>query len=412
MHPFTLCFLIAIAARLVLRIGLAARQIRHVTAHRAAVPPAFADRIPLAAHQRAADYTCVRSRFSMIGTVADAAILLALTLGGGLDLLDRAARDIATQPLLQGVVLVALVVAVTSVLELPFDLWRTFRIEQRFGFNRMTFALFFTDLAKSTLLGAAIGLPFVTLVLWLMGAMGSAWWFWVWLAWASFNLAMLVAYPLWIAPLFNTFTPLADESLRTRIETLLARCGFTVQGVFVMDGSKRSSHANAYFTGFGASRRIVFFDTLVKQLAPPEIEAVLAHELGHFRLRHIVKRMVLMLGLGLAGLWALSFLMQQPWFFGALGATQPSTAMALVLFFVALPAFLFPLEPLAALYSRRHEFEADQYAVRHASGADLSRALVKLYEDNAATLTPDPVHSAYYDSHPPASVRIARLQGA
>ena len=412
MHPFTLCFLIAIALRLVLRIGLAARQIRHVTAHRAAVPPAFADRIPLAAHQRAADYTCVRSRFSMIGAVADAAILLALTLGGGLDLLDQAAGGFATQPVLQGVVLVALVVAVTSVLELPFDLWRTFRIEQRFGFNRMTPALFFTDLAKSTLLGAAIGLPFVALVLWLMGAMGSAWWLWVWLAWALFNLAMLVAYPLWIAPLFNTFTPLADASLRTRIETLLARCGFTVQGVFVMDGSKRSSHANAYFTGFGASRRIVFFDTLVKQLAPPEIEAVLAHELGHFRLRHIVKRMVLMLGLGLAGLWALSLLMQQPWFFGALGATQPSTAMALVLFFVALPVFLFPLEPLAAVYSRRHEFEADRYAIRHASGADLARALVKLYEDNAATLTPDPVHSAYYDSHPPASVRIARLQDA
>ena len=292
---------------------------------------------------------------------------------------------------------------------LPLGLYGTFVIEQRFGFNRMTPALFALDLAKQALVGAALGIPLVLLVLWLMQAMGERWWLWVWLAWMGFNLLVLLVYPTFIAPLFNRFTPLEDPQLAARIERLLARCGFRSSGLYVMDGSRRSAHGNAYFTGFGAAKRIVFFDTLLERLAPAEVEAVLAHELGHYRRHHVWKRVALMFAVSAALLWGLAQLAAEPWFYEGLGVTARSTATALLLFFLVVPVFLFFLQPLASLLSRRHEFEADAYAASHASAAELVRALVKLYKDNAATLTPDPLHSAFYDSHPPAAARIARL---
>jgi len=305
---------------------------------------------------------------------------------------------------------VASVVLLLSLLELPFSVYRTFVVEERFGFNRMTPALFLADLAKHALLGAALGLPLLLLVLWLMQRMGEQWWLWVWFAWTSFNLLVLLAYPAFIAPLFNKFTPLADAKLAGRIEALLARCGFRSNGLFVMDGSRRSAHGNAYFTGFGAAKRIVFFDTLLSRLAPGEVEAVLAHELGHYRRHHVWKRIGVMFALSLGLLWVLGRLIDQPWFFDGLNAGAPATAMGLLLFVLVMPAFTFFLQPLTSLYSRKHEFEADAYAAANASAAELVRALVKLYQDNAATLTPDPLHSAFFDSHPPAATRIARLQ--
>ncbi len=302
--------------------------------------------------------------------------------------------------------------AISAVIDLPFALYRQFVIEARYGFNRMTLGLFFADLLKHTLLGVVIGAPVILAVLWLMGAMGSAWWFYVWLFWCAFNLLILFIYPTWIAPLFNKFAPLEDGEMKSRIEALLARCGFRSNGLFVMDGSKRSSHGNAYFTGFGNNKRIVFFDTLLARLAPPEVEAVLAHELGHFRRRHVVKRIVFMFAAALGFLWLLGQLIDAPWFYAGLGVPAQSTALALILFFLVIPVFTFPLSPLLSRMSRRHEFEADAYAAAQTAAADLGRALVKLYEDNAATLTPDPLHSLFYDSHPPAAQRIARLQAA
>jgi STE24 endopeptidase len=301
---------------------------------------------------------------------------------------------------------------VAGIIDLPFSLYRTFRIEARFGFNRMTLKLWLADLVKGLVLGALIGLPLIFIVLWLMARMGELWWLYAWLTLIAFNLALVVLAPSVIMPLFNKFTPLEDQTLKARIEALLAKCGFKSKGLFVMDGSKRSSHGNAFFTGFGRTKRIVFFDTLISRLEPQEIEAVLAHELGHFSRRHIIKRMVVQFATSLALLWVLAWLMQNDWFYTALGVDSRSTAMALVLFFVAAPAFTFLLSPIGSLYSRKHEYEADAYAAQHAPPQDLVRALVKLYEDNAATLTPDPLHSAFYDSHPPASLRIARLQAA
>ena len=349
----------------------------------------------------------------LIGLTVEIALLLGLTLGGGLDTLAGFWR---TQ--LDGIgyelALIFSVAMLSGVIDLPLALWRQFVIEARFGFNRMTPALFFLDLLKSTVLGAAIGTPVILAVLWLMGAMGALWWLYVWLFWCSFNLLILFAYPTWIAPLFNKFTPMEAGETKTRVEALLQRCGFRSGGLFVMDGSKRSAHGNAYFTGFGRNKRIVFFDTLLKRLQPEEIEAVLAHELGHFSHHHVFKRIVMMFAVSLAFLALLGQLIEVPWFYTGLGvdSANQGTAMALILFFVALPAFTFPLTPLGSLLSRRHEFEADQYAAAHASSTDLVRALVKLYEDNAATLTPDPVHSLFYDSHPPAAIRISRLQAA
>jgi STE24 endopeptidase len=411
MNAFTLAFLAALLLVTATRIWLALRHIRHVMAHRERVPAEFAGSVPLAAHQKAADYTRARTRLGILEALVSAAVLLGFTLGGGLEwLYDAWARLFEAGGYAHGIALILAVAALTGLIDLPFSIYRTFVIEAKFGFNRMTPALFVADLAKSIALGLAIGVPLLLAVLWLMAQMGDLWWLYVWLTWVGFNLLMLVAYPTLIAPLFNRFTPLADQTLQARIERLLAKCGFRSKGLFVMDGSKRSSHGNAYFTGFGAAKRIVFFDTLLSRLAPAEVEAVLAHELGHFKRHHVWKRVAWLFLASLGFLALLGYVIGEPWFYEGLGVDRRSTAVALVLFFMVVPVFTFLLAPIGSVYSRKHEYEADAYAASHASGEDLVHALVKLYQDNAATLTPDPVHSAFYDSHPPAALRIARLQ--
>ncbi len=411
LNTFSLVFLGALALMVALRVWLGSRQVSHIIANREKVPEQFADRISLFAHQKAADYNVARIRFGRLALAVEIAVLLAFTLGGGL----QALHDFWSSQLQgawYGIALIFSVMAISGVVDLPLSLYTQFVIEEQFGFNRMTLRLFVSDLLKQLALGLAIGTPVLLAVLWLMAQMGERWWLYVWLFWCAFNLLILFIYPTWIAPLFNKFTPLEDAALKARIEALLTRCGFSSSGLFVMDGSKRSAHGNAYFTGFGKTKRIVFFDTLLNRLQPEEVEAVLAHELGHFRHRHIIKRIVLIFGTTLFLLFALGQLMQTDWFYAGLGVTSGdarSTAMALILFFLTVPVFTFLATPLASLLSRRHEFEADRYAAAHASAADLIRALVKLYEDNAATLTPDPLHSLFYDSHPPAALRISRL---
>ena len=407
---FTWVFLAALALATATRLWLAARQSRYVRAHRDAVPAPFAGVIPLAAHQKAADYTVVKTRLAMIEVCISVTLVLVLTFGGLLQWLSDAWSG-ATEPggIAHGVALIVSVVALLSALELPLTLYRTFVVEARFGFNRITLRLFLVDLAKQTLISAVLGIPLLTLVLWLMAKMGGLWWIWVWAAWTVFNLLVLLIYPTFIAPLFNKFIPLADRTLAERIESLLARCGFHSSGLYVMDGSKRSSHGNAYFTGFGAAKRIVFFDTLLSRLAPGEVEAVLAHELGHFKRHHVWKRVAVLFAASFALLWVLGRLIGEEWFYAGLNVSTQSTATALLLFVLVTPVFTFFLQPLTSLHSRRHEFEADAYAASHASAAELVQALVKLYQDNASTLTPDPLHSAFYDSHPSAATRIARL---
>lgn len=406
---FTSVFLIFFALTLFTRLWLKIRHIRFVAAHRAAVPADFAERIVLPDHQKAADYTVDRSRTAILGMLIEAVVLLAFTLGGGL-----AALHDLWSPRLDGIpyglAMIFSLTLISGLIDLPLSLYSQFVIEARHGFNRMSPGLFFADLLKQTLLGIAIGAPVIAAVLWLMGAMGQYWWLYVWLFWSGFNLLIMFIYPTWIAPLFNKFSPLEDGEMKARIEALLARCGFRSSGLFVMDGSKRSSHGNAYFTGFGNNKRIVFFDTLLSRLDPPEVEAVLAHELGHFRKKHVVKRMVLMFAGSLGFLWLLGQLIDAPWFYAGLGVPAQNTALALILFFLVMPTFTFPLTPLMSQLSRRHEFEADAYAAQHAAADDLVRALVKLYQDNASTLTPDPLHSLFHDSHPPAAQRIAHLQ--
>jgi STE24 endopeptidase len=409
LNPFSLAFLAALLAMFILRLWLAQRQISHVIAHRAAVPASFADRIQLAAHQKAADYTVRRTRFGRIDLAVEVALLLALTLGGGLQVLhDFWSPRLDGLP--YGVALIFSVLAISAIVDLPLALYRQFVIEEEFAFNRMTPRLFLADLLKQAALGVAIGTPVLLAVLWLMERMGSLWWLYVWLFWCVFNLLILFLYPTWIAPLFNKFVALDDAPLKARVEALLSRCGFSSSGLFVMDGSKRSSHGNAYFTGFGKSKRIVFFDTLLGRLQPLEVEAVLAHELGHFKHRHVLKRIAMLFAMSLGFLAILGQLIDASWFFNGLGVEAQNTALGLLLFFLAAPVFTFLLTPLLSLLSRRDEFEADRYAADKASANDLVAALVKLYEDNAATLTPDPLHSLFYDSHPPAALRIARLQ--
>jgi len=406
---FRIVFLVLLVFSFLAKLWLDLRHLRHVGKHRNQVPATFASRIGLESHQKAADYTCAKTRQDMLSTLVETALLLAFTLGGGI----QALHDILSaqlQGLAYGVALIFSVMVISALIDLPFSLFRQFVIEERFGFNRMTFALFLADLGKQMALAILIGTPVLLAVLWLMGAMGELWWLYVWLFWSVFNLLILFIYPTWIAPLFNKFTPLADEALKTRIEKLLERCGFSASGLFIMDGSKRSRHGNAYFTGFGRSKRIVFFDTLLERLQPAEIEAILAHELGHFYHRHIIKRIVLLFSLSLAFLWLLGQLINAPWFYQGLGVSAENTALALILFFLAMPVFIFPFSPLMSVLSRRHEFEADAYAARHASADDLIHSLVKLYEDNASTLTPDPLYSLVHDSHPPAALRIAHLQ--
>ena len=405
---FSFVFILALCATVALRCWLAVRQLKHVAAHREAVPAQFAGRITLGSHQKAADYSMTRTRLGFLSLAIEVAVLLAFTLGGGLQLLhDWWATRL--DGLAYGVALIFSVMAISSLVDLPLLLYTQFVVEEKFGFNRMTLKLFFADLAKQTLLGALIGTPLLLAVLWLMAQAGSLWWLYTWVFWCGFNLLILLIYPIWIAPLFNKFTPLADNELKARIENLLTRCGFASSGLFVMDGSKRSNHGNAYFTGLGKSKRIVFFDTLLSRLQGGEIEAVLAHELGHFKHRHVMKRIVLMFSLSLGFLALLGQLMTADWFYHGLGVSTQNTALALILFFLVVPVFTFLLTPLSSLLSRRHEFEADRYAAEHASASELTNALVKLYEDNAATLTPDPLHSLFYDSHPPAALRIAHL---
>ena len=407
---FTLVFIIALACTSLARLWLARRHLGYIAAHRAAVPEAFREKIALADHRKAADYTSAKTRFAMLGILFDAVLLLAFTLGGGIQSIANLCNAWFDAPLVQGAATIAAVLLLAALLETPFNLYRTFVIEARFGFNKMTPGLYLIDALKGLLLGAILGLPLLSGVLWLMSAMGPYWWLYVWLAWMVFNLLILFIYPTFIAPLFNKFTPLQDAALRARIEALLGKCGFTASGLFVMDGSKRSAHGNAYFTGFGKTKRIVFFDTLLERLNGGEVEAVLAHELGHFKRRHVLKRIVATFAMSLGFLWLLGQLMQTAWFYGGLGVNTPSTALALLLFFMILPTFSFLLSPLLSAYSRRHEFEADAYAAGQTAATDLASALVKLYQDNAATLTPDPLYSAFYDSHPPAALRIAHLQ--
>ena len=410
---FALVFLTALMATVLLRTWLALRQLRHVETCRDAVPAEFADRIPLAEHQKAAAYTCAKTRLGLAEFAAGTLLLLALTYGG----LLQASHDFWLRYFTAGgyahsLALFASVALAGFIIDLPFALYRTFILEARYGFNKMTWPLFLADLLKQGVLAVLIGAPVLLAILWLMAAMGRYWWLYVWLFWLAFNLLVLLLYPTIIAPLFNKFVPLDNADLKTRIEALLSRCGFRSSGLFVMDGSKRSAHGNAYFTGFGAAKRIVFFDTLLERLAPTEIEAVLAHELGHYQHRHVWQRIVLLAALSLCFLWLLGLLIGQPWFFAGLGVSSQGTAMALILFSLTLPVFTFPLAPLMSSISRRHEYQADAYAASQTKASDLIAALVKLYRDNAATLTPDPLYSLFYDSHPPAALRIAHLHSA
>ncbi len=408
---FATLFVTLLILSAVVKGSLMERQIRHVRARRDTVPDAFAESITLSSHQRAADYTGSRMRLGMFETAVGAAFVLALTLGGGIQFVHDAWTAVfAPGGLAHGVALLASIGVLGWIVDLPFGLYRIFVIEKRFGFNRLTPALFVADTAREALLAALIGLPLLGALLWLTAAMGELWWLWVWAFWLAFNLLVMLVWPTFIAPLFNKFTPLADAALKARVEALLARCGFQSKGLFVMDGSRRSAHGNAYFTGFGASKRIVFFDTLLEKLNADEVEAVLAHELGHFRHRHIVKRLAILAPASLALLALLGWLIQQPWFFAGLGTNATDTATALALFFLVLPAFTFPLAPLASHWSRVHEYEADAYAAKQTRASDLAAALVKLYRDNASTLTPDPLYSRFFDSHPPAALRVARLQ--
>jgi len=412
----TLAFAAALLASLVTKFWLASRQMRHVAAHRERVPAAFAGTVSAEAHRKAADYTLAKGRFGLLSTAFGSAVLLGWTLLGGLDVLNMALRDAllpAAGPMAYQLALLAAVTLIGGLLDLPFEWYSTFRIEQRFGFNHMTGKLFMLDLVKGLALGAAIGLPLAAGVLWIMGATGGLWWLWAWGAWVAFNLVLLVLYPTVIAPIFNKFEPLADEGLKTRVQALMQRCGFAAKGLFVMDGSRRSAHGNAYFTGLGASKRVVFFDTLLSRLSPPEVEAVLAHELGHFKHRHVQKRMVMLFGFSLAALALLGWLTGQSGFYTGLGVTPnigaPNDALALLLFMLALPPFTFFVAPLMAHFSRRDEFQADAYACAQADGGSLASALIKLHQDNAATLTPDPLYVRFYYSHPPASERLAAL---
>ncbi len=410
---FSVLFVVFFALTLGVRFWLANRHIRHVLRHRASVPAEFAPKVPLAAHQKAADYTVAKTRLGIVSMLWGGVVLIGFTLLGGLQALSFGLLGLLGPGMAHQMALVVAFAIVSGLLDLPFDWYRQFVLEERFGFNKMTPGLWLADLLKGALVGAVIGLPLLWVILALMEQSGDLWWLWAWCVWSGFQLLMMVLYPTVIAPMFNKFTPLADVSLKERIEGLMARVGFASKGLFVMDGSKRSAHGNAYFSGFGVNKRIVFFDTLLSRLDPHEIEAVLAHELGHFKLRHILKRIVVMFGLSLAFLALLGYLKTQAWFYTGLGVLPMMNAsndgMALILFMLVLPVFTFVLSPLSSISSRKHEFEADAFAAKHTDSSHLVSALVKMYEDNASTLTPDPLHSAFYDSHPPASVRVKHL---
>ncbi len=434
---FTCAFLAAVVLSTGLKLWLSTRQMRHVGRHRSAVPIQFQEKIKLSSHQRAADYTLARHQFGLLALAIEVLVLIGLTLFGGLQWLYELTQSwfsvegvaglgaatqlggaaVAAHPSLWSsvgpvLVFVVLVTVMTSLIDLPLDWYRQFVIEEKFGFNRMTVRAWLKDGLTGTLVAAVLGLPLLGIVVWLMKSAGQSWWLWAWAVWVVFSLSVMVIFPVWIAPLFNKFEPLVEGQTRSKVESLLARCGFASNGLFVMDGSKRSSHGNAYFTGIGKKKRIVFFDTLLSRLTDDEVEAVLAHELGHFKHKHVFKRLLTSFVFSFLGFAFLGWIMQQPWFYQGLGMTpdlKQAQGPALVLFMLVLPVFLFPFHPLASFFSRKDEFQADQFAAQTSSADNLVQALVKLYDDNASTLTPDPVYSAFYDSHPPAMVRIQRL---
>ncbi|MCW8964564.1 MAG: M48 family metallopeptidase [Gammaproteobacteria bacterium] len=412
LNEYSWLVLAVLAAGLCVQLWLAWRHIGHVRKHNNQVPDAFTSKISLEAHQKAANYTIAKTHLGVANTLLNAGVLLIWTFAGGLEILDQLWRTTGWDTLYTGTALLLTFMLIGILIDLPLSLYSTFVLEEEYGFNKMTLKIFFTDMVKGIALAGAIGTPLIMLILWLMEKSGSLWWFYVWAVWMGFSLLLMWAYPKFIAPLFNKFEPLEDEELKNRITALLNKCGFASNGIFVMDGSTRSGHGNAYFTGFGANKRIVFFDTLIKSLSVDETEAVLAHELGHFKRNHIKKTIALMAAMSLAGLAILGWLIDQPDFYTGLGIDTPSTYMGLLLFVLVIPLFTFFISPLFSAFSRKNEFEADDYAKQQSNAADLVSALVKMYEENASTLTPDPLHSAFYDSHPPAPVRIARLQGA
>lgn len=421
---FTILFASAIVLQLGIELWLAMRQARHVTQHRGVVPPAFAHRMTLFAHQRAADYTVDCVRLGMLENVFSALVLISWTLLGGLDALNQALLSWTGPGFIQQLSVLLVFAAVSALLGLPWSLFKTFVIEQRYGFNKMTMRLWLADALKSMLVAAMLGIPLAAAVLWLMQMAGSLWWLWAWALWVGFNVLLMWLFPTVIAPLFNRFKPLEDIQLKERIEALMARSGFQAQGLFVMDGSKRSAHANAYFTGLGNAKRVVFFDTLLNKLSPAELEAVLAHELGHFKYKHITKRLWSFFALSFVGFAALGWLLHQAWFYWGLGvmpamavhttgfelAVGNNSALALILFSMVISVFGALFQPIWSQLSRKHEFEADAYAVAQTNSQDLANALLKLYEDNASTLTPDPLYARFHYSHPPATERLARMQ--
>jgi len=410
MHTFTLIFLVALFLSSAVQFWLSFRQIRHIAQHRETVPTAFADKISIEEHQKAADYTKTKGLFGFIEMAIGIVLLLIWLYGGGINWLDQMARSFSFGPIVTGVIVILSFTLISGIIDLPASLYKTFVIEEKFGFNKLTLKTLFSDMIKNTLLGIAIGAPLLALILWLMNSAGDYWWFYAWVALSSFSLLMMWAYPKFIAPIFNKFTPLEEGETLVLIKSLLARNGFNSDGVFVMDGSRRSSHGNAYFTGFGKNKRIVFFDTLLKHLSPKQIEAVLAHELGHFKHKHVIKGLIVSLATTLIGFAVLAWLMKQAWFYSGLGVENIEIYNALLLFMLASPAFTFLLGPIMSWWSRKHEFEADRFAAKQSSATELISALVSLYKENASTLTPDPLYSKFYDSHPPASIRIAHLE--
>jgi len=409
MHSFAILFLAFFSLSIVVKLWLAQRHLSHIQKNRPQVPEAFDEKISLQDHQKAADYTSAKVKFGRWPLVYDAAILLIWTFGGGLELLDQTAREYQLEPIYTGILVIFSLMIISSLLDLPFSLYSTFVIEEQFGFNRTTLKTFFVDMLKGALLGAALGLPLIWVILWLMEQAGEQWWIYTWAVWTSFSLFIAWAYPTWIAPIFNKFSPLEEGDTLTRIKSLLSRCGFNSDGIFVIDGSKRSSHGNAYFSGFGKNKRIVFYDTLLESLNDDELEAVLAHELGHFKRKHIVKGMLITIAITFVALGILAWLKESVWFYNSLGISTKSDYMALLLFAIAMPVFTFLLSPLMSMFSRKNEFEADEFAAQQSDAKYLIQALVNMYKENASTLTPDPLYSAFYDSHPPAPVRIAHL---
>lgn len=411
MSDISLLFVALVAANLFVKLWLNIRQAHNVQRHQGDVPESFRDVISLEAHQKAAAYTCAKIRLGQLSLVIDTAWLLILTLGGGINLLYGIALDIGGNQsiLVTGLIFLIGLGMASSLIDLPISIYRQFGLEARFGFNRMTPILFVTDLLRNALVSLIIALPLLSLILWLLELATPMSWLWAWLGWMTFNGLLLFIYPVVIAPLFNKFTPMPDSEHKQKLDALLQRCGFSAAGLFVMDGSKRSAHANAYFTGFGKNRRIVLFDTLINQLSPNQLEAVLAHEIGHYQCKHLQKRLVLMALISLTLLWALFQLLHAPWFYSALGVDVANPATALALFSLAMPLCLLPLTPLSNALSRKHEYEADAYAAQQSNANELIGALITMYRENAATLTPDSFYSLFHDSHPPATLRIAHL---